>query len=125
METLPFDPADYLDSEEGIAAYLADARAFGPAAISAAVEVVARARTRMSKARIGVRSPSVRKEAVMGVNTGKGYRIGAVKGRTQVQHSNGDWQKRDVGSGQFMERKSGEGPFKGVAKEPDGRDGKD
>jgi len=27
--------------------------------------------------------------------------------------------------GQFMERKSSEGPFKGVAKEPAGRDGKD
>ncbi len=27
--------------------------------------------------------------------------------------------------GEFMERKSGEGPFEGVAEEPDGRDGKD
>lgn len=61
----------------------------------------------------------------MGVNTGKGYRIGAVRGRTQFQQENGDWQKRDEGSGRFMERKSSDGPFKGVAKEPDGRDGKD
>jgi len=64
-ELRPFDPADYLDSEAGIEAYLADARAFGPAALSDAVEVVARARRRMQPARIGARSRSVRKEAVM------------------------------------------------------------
>lgn len=61
----------------------------------------------------------------MAKNSGNDYRIGAVKGRTQFQHPNGDWQKRDEGSGRFMERKSSDGPFKGVAKEPDGRDGKD
>ena len=58
----------------------------------------------------------------MGKNTGDGYRQGAVKGRTQFQHGNGDWQKRDERSGHFMERKSSDGPFKGVAKEPDRRD---
>ena len=58
----------------------------------------------------------------MGKNTGDGYRQGAVKGRTQFQHENGDWQKRNEGNGQFMERKESNGPFKGVAKEPDGRD---
>ncbi len=58
----------------------------------------------------------------MGKNTGNDYRIGAVKGRTQFQHGNGDWQKRDESTGQFMERKQSDGPFKGVAKEPDGRD---
>lgn len=125
VDTRPFDPADYLDSEEGIAAYLADARADGSAALSRAVEVVARARGRMAKAGIGVRSRSVPKEAVMAKNTGNDFRRGAVTGRTQFQHENGDWQKRDERSGQFMERKSSEGPFKGVAKEPDGRDGKD
>lgn len=125
MDLQPFDPADYLDSEEGIAAYLADARAFGTEALSDAVEAVARARARMTKSRIGVRSPSVRQEASVGANTGKGYRIGAVKARTQVQQANGDWQKRDERSGRFMERKSSEGPFKGVAREPDGRDGED
>lgn len=57
METLPFDPADYLDSEEGIAAYLEDARAFGAAALSDAMGVVARARTRMkAEARTGATS---------------------------------------------------------------------
>ena len=30
----------------------------------------------------------------MGKNTGEGYRQGAVRGRTQFQHENGDWQKR-------------------------------
>jgi len=44
LETLPFDPADYLDSEEGFEAYLADARLDGAVALSRAVEVVARAR---------------------------------------------------------------------------------
>jgi hypothetical protein len=54
-------------------------------------------------------------------NTGKGYRKGAVKARTQYQRSNGDWQKRNERNGQFMETKS-KTPFKGVAREPDGRD---
>lgn len=125
METLPFDPAEYLDTEEAIAAYLADARADGAVALSRAVEVVARARSRITKARIAVRSRSVPTEAVMAKNTGNDFRRGAVTARTQFQHENGDWQKRDERSGQFMERKSSEGPFKGVAREPDGRDGKD
>jgi hypothetical protein len=59
---------------------------------------------------------------MMGKNTGDSYRRGAVTGRTQFQHANGDWQKRDERSGQFMEHKESSGPFKGVAKEPDGRD---
>lgn len=58
----------------------------------------------------------------MGKNTGEGYRRGAVRSRTQFQQPNGDWQKRDESTGQLMERKSSPGPFKGVAKEPDGRD---
>lgn len=48
LETTPFDPADYLDTEEGIAAYLADASLDGPEALADAVEVVARARARMA-----------------------------------------------------------------------------
>lgn len=47
METRPFDPAEYLDSEEAIAAYLADARAGGAEELTDAVEVVARARALM------------------------------------------------------------------------------
>ena len=61
---------------------------------------------------------------VMAKNTGSDFRRGAVTARTQFQHDNGDWQKRDERTGQFMERKQTEGPFKGVAKEPDGRDTK-
>jgi hypothetical protein len=57
----------------------------------------------------------------MAKNTGMNYRVGSVTGRSQFQHENGDWQKRDDHSGQFMHRKSSEGPFKGVAREPDGR----
>lgn len=49
MELKPFDPADYLDTEEGIAAYLDDARAFGAEAVDDAVKVVARARGRMQR----------------------------------------------------------------------------
>tara|TARA_R100000687_G_C6367843_1_gene126506 strand:- start:202 stop:450 length:249 start_codon:yes stop_codon:yes gene_type:complete len=62
------------------------------------------------------------KEIEMAKNTGDGYRRGAVTGRTQFQHENGNWQKRDERTGQFMDRKQSDGPFKGVAKEPDGRD---
>ena len=51
MELKPFDPADYLDTEEGIEAYLADARLDGPAAVARAAEVVARARARMAGSR--------------------------------------------------------------------------
>lgn len=58
----------------------------------------------------------------MATNTGNGFRRGAVTARTQFQQPNGDWQKRDERSGQFMERKESPGPFKGVAKEPDRRD---
>jgi hypothetical protein len=60
----------------------------------------------------------------MAKNTGNDFRRGAVTGRTQFQHSNGMYQKRDERTGHFMEVKQSTGPFKGVAKEPDGRDTK-
>jgi probable addiction module antidote protein len=45
LETHPFDPASYLDSEEGIAAYMDEAMSTGDAAfIADALGVVARAR---------------------------------------------------------------------------------
>ncbi|WP_185113062.1 hypothetical protein [Peribacillus simplex] len=48
---------------------------------------------------------------------GKG-RVGAVKGRTQFQGPNGNWVKRDAGTGRFLDQKtSGSQPFKGVRKE--------
>lgn len=51
MELKPFDPADYLDSDEGIEAYLDDARLFGADALAQAEAVVARARARMGAGR--------------------------------------------------------------------------
>ena len=59
----------------------------------------------------------------MAKNTGNNFRRGAVTGRTQFQRHDGHFQKRDERTGQFMEVKGGQTPFKGVAKEPDGRDG--
>ena len=35
--------------------------------------------------------------------------------------TNGNWQKRDNRTGEFMEQNSATGQFKGVAKESDGR----
>ena len=63
----------------------------------------------------------------MAKNTGTGSRVGAVKARTQVKNPRtGDWVERDEepGSdtkGQFINVKEDGKPFKGVAKEPDGR----
>jgi hypothetical protein len=58
----------------------------------------------------------------MGINTGRGFRRGAVKGRTQFQRPDGLWQKRNEETGELMQVKDDGAPFKGVAKEPDGRD---
>ncbi|KAF0230741.1 MAG: hypothetical protein FD175_1188 [Beijerinckiaceae bacterium] len=60
----------------------------------------------------------------MSKNTGDNYRKGAVTGRTQFERPDGKYQKRDERTGHFMEVKQSEGAFKGVAKEPDGRDTK-
>lgn len=58
----------------------------------------------------------------MATNTGNGHRDGAVKDRTQTQNDDGTWVKRDRETGQFMDVKESDGkPFKGVAKEVDGR----
>jgi hypothetical protein len=58
----------------------------------------------------------------MGKNTGEGFRRGAIKGRTQFERPDGLFQKRNETTGEFMEVKQTPGAFKGVAKEPDGRD---
>jgi hypothetical protein len=58
----------------------------------------------------------------MASNTGKGHRQGSVTGRTQFQRPDGLYQKRNERTGEFMEVKHTPGKFKGVAKEPDGRD---
>jgi hypothetical protein len=54
----------------------------------------------------------------MAKNTGKGFRKGAVKGRTQTRSGpNGPYVKRDSNTGRFIDRKSDDKPFKGVTKE--------
>lgn len=58
----------------------------------------------------------------MATNTGNDYRKGSVTGRTQMEREDGTHQKRDERTGEFMEVKQSPGKFKGVAKEPDGRD---
>ena len=61
----------------------------------------------------------------MATNTGKGSRTGSVSGRSQVKSPvSGDYTKRNDSTGRFMQQKEGGTPFKGVAKEPDGRRGK-
>ena len=63
----------------------------------------------------------------MAKNTGTRSRTGAVTGRTQVDNPRTkDWVKRNEGAGdsrkgEFMDVKEDGKPFKGVAKEPDGR----
>ncbi len=59
---------------------------------------------------------------MMAKNTGEGFRRGAVTGRTQFQRPDGQFQKRDERTGAFMGVKQSPGKFKGVAREPDGRD---
>jgi len=59
----------------------------------------------------------------MATNTGKDYRKGAVDNRTQLDldPKNGKFVKRDRETGQFVDLKKDEKPFKGVAHEPDKR----
>ena len=49
--------------------------------------------------------------------SGHGHRIGAVRDRTQFQHPNGHWTKRDADTGRIIDVKSDGEPFKGVTKE--------
>lgn len=51
---------------------------------------------------------------------GDNARKGAVKDRSQFQHPNGHYIKRDTGTGQFMDVKSDKEKFKGVRKEKQG-----
>ena len=48
-------------------------------------------------------------------------RKGSVADRTQFQHPNGNWVKRDRTTGRFLDQKTTPGPYKGIAKEPDRR----
>ena len=38
----------------------------------------------------------------MAKNTGKGHRIGAVRGRSEFKHPNGTYVKRDTATGRIM-----------------------
>jgi hypothetical protein len=58
----------------------------------------------------------------MATNTGDNHRIGSVKNRTQTYNPKNDtYVKRDSETGRFMDIKSDNTPFKGVAKEKDDR----
>ena len=58
----------------------------------------------------------------MAKNTGDNFRKGSVNDRTQTYNPKTDtWVKRDTDTGKFMDQKSDGTPFKGVAKEKDGR----
>lgn len=49
--------------------------------------------------------------------SGDGHRNGAVCDRSQFQRPDGQYQKRNTETGQFMSAKSDGTPFKGVRKE--------
>lgn len=50
--------------------------------------------------------------------SGDGQRKGAVRDRSQTFNpKTGHWTKRDKGTGQFMDQKADNKPFKGVRKE--------
>jgi hypothetical protein len=51
----------------------------------------------------------------LATNSGKGYRHGAVRGRSQFQTPSGDWAKRDDQTGRIMN--VSHEPSKGVRKE--------
>lgn len=57
----------------------------------------------------------------MATNTGDNHRIGSIKNRSQFYNEVTDtYFKRDATTGRIVDGKKGE-PFKGVAKEHDGR----
>ena len=50
--------------------------------------------------------------------TGDGHRNGAVRQRSQTHNpKNNHWVKRDTDTGQFIDQKADDKPFKGVRKE--------
>ena len=53
----------------------------------------------------------------MATNTGRGYRIGAVKQRSQVVNPRTGLSVKRGPDGRFMDVKKTGGPFKGVRKE--------
>lgn len=59
----------------------------------------------------------------MATNTGQDFRKGSVDNRSQLNldPKNNKFVKRDLTTGEFSDLKKDNKPFKGVAKEPDGR----
>ncbi len=53
----------------------------------------------------------------MATNTGRVFRRGEVRDRSQVQNPNGHWTKRDTDTGRFLDQKHDGTPFKGVRRE--------
>lgn len=51
----------------------------------------------------------------MAKNTGKGYRVGAVRKRSELKHPNGTYIKRNTGTGRFLNVSAH--PHKGVRNE--------
>lgn len=52
---------------------------------------------------------------------GDGHRQGAVKGRSQTHNpKTGNWTKRDLETGRFIDQKHNDTPFKGVRREKGG-----
>jgi len=49
--------------------------------------------------------------------SGDGHRNGAVRERSQFQHSNGNWYKRDTNNGQIIDVNQNDQPHKGVRRE--------
>lgn len=61
--------------------------------------------------------PEGRRSTIMAKNTGRGFRRGEVRGRSQLPNPKTDgFTKRDTETGEFMAGKDGK-PFKGVRKE--------
>lgn len=50
-------------------------------------------------------------------NKSDGYLNGAIKNRSQFEHPNGHWVKRDSDTGQFLNVKHDKEPFKSVRRE--------
>jgi hypothetical protein len=60
----------------------------------------------------------MRRRSNMATNTGKDFRRGAERDRSQIKNpKTGDWTKRDESTGRFIDVKEGGQPFKGVRRE--------
>jgi hypothetical protein len=54
----------------------------------------------------------------MAKNTGRGFRLGSVRGRSQVLNPlTRTWVKRDDSTGRFVDNKTSGGRFKGIRRE--------